>query len=108
MQQTNTSVLARRIRIRGDHVTLPYEVGWAREAVFFVQAEGPHPRLTIHAEVSPDGISWVRRDAVAVLESAESIAELPMTVFGNWLRLSVSGATPDAAARILVHLNAKG
>ncbi len=108
MQQTYTSVLARRVRIEGEFSTLPYEAGWAREALFFVQAEGEHPDLTIAAEVSPDGISWVRRPEGAVLGGEQTVAELPLTTFGNWLRLTVTGARPDAPARILVHVNLKG
>ena len=53
MQTTYTSVLARRIRIDGDFATLPYEAGWATEAVFFVQTEGEHPNMEIAVEVSP-------------------------------------------------------
>jgi len=108
MQKTYTSVLARRVRIDGDFATLPYEAGWASEAVFFVQAEGAHPELTIAAEVSPDGIHWIRRGSPVLLGAAAAIAELPVTGFGNWLRVTVTGATTDAGARILVHLSLKG
>ncbi|HLU63312.1 MAG TPA: DUF6385 domain-containing protein [Protaetiibacter sp.] len=108
MQKTYTSVLARRVRIDGEFATLPYEAGWASEAVFFIQAEGEHPELSIAAEVSPDGINWIRRGARAVLRSSDTIAELPVAHFGNWLRVVVTGASPDASARILIHLNVKG
>ena len=108
MQTTNTSVLARRVRIDGDYATLPYEAGWATEAVFFLQAEREHPALAVAVEISPDGINWVRRGTPVVLGSAESLVELAVTTFGNWLRLVVAGATPDEPARILVHLNLKG
>ena len=108
MQTTYTSVLARRVRIQGDFATLPYEAGWAAEAVFFVQAEGEHPDLAIAAEVSPDGINWIRRGSPVVLGAADPIVELPLRTFGNWLRLVVSGATPTEGARILVHVNLKG
>ena len=108
MQKTYTSVLARRVRIDGEFSTLPYEAGWASEAVFFVQAEGEHPDLAIVVEVSPDGIHWIRRGVPVVLAADAAIAELPVTAFGNWLRVTVSGAAPDAGARILVHVNLKG
>jgi hypothetical protein len=108
VQNTYTSVLARRVRIEGDFATLPYEAGWASEALLFVQAEGEHPDLVIAAEVSPDGINWIRRGSPVVLGAGETIAELPLTVFGNWLRVTVAGATPTAGARILVHVNLKG
>jgi hypothetical protein len=108
MQQTYTSVLARRVRIDGDFATLPYEAGWATEAVFFAQAEGEHPDLTLAAEVSPDGINWIRRGSPVVLGATDSIAELPLAMFGNWLRVTVTGATPAGRARILIHVNLKG
>jgi hypothetical protein len=108
MQTTNTSVLARRVRIDGDYSTLPYEAGWATEAAFFIQTEGDHPELTVTSEVSPDGIHWIRRGSPVTLPAAEALAELPLTAFGNWLRLSVTGASAAAQARILIHLNLKG
>lgn len=108
MQQTYTSVLTRRVVIDGDYATPPYEAGWASEAVIFVQTEGAHPDLVLATEISPDGINWIRRGPTATLASADAIAELALTTFGNWLRLRVTGATPTASARILVHVNGKG
>lgn len=108
MQKTYTSVLARRVRIDDAFATLPYEAGWASEALFFVQAEGEHPQLEIAAEVSPDGITWIRRGAPVVLAAGDAIAELPLTLFGNWLRVVITGASAEAGARILVHVNLKG
>lgn len=108
MQNTNTSVLARRVRIDGDYSTLAYEAGWASEALFFVQVEGEHPDLSVQAEVSPDGITWLTRGEAVTLSATESIVELPLANFGNWLRLSVSGASREQGARILIHLNLKG
>jgi hypothetical protein len=105
---TNTSVLARRVRINGDYATLPYEAAWAIEAVFFIQTEGDHPDLTVATEISPDGINWIRRGDPIVLAASHSLAELPLLAFGNWLRLSVTGALPSAPARILIHVNLKG
>lgn len=107
MQTTNTSVLARRVRISDDFATLPYEAGWATEAVFFVQTEGDHPDLAITVEVSPDGVNWIRR-AGATLAASESLVDVPVTVFGNWLRLGITGATSERPARVLVHVNLKG
>ncbi len=108
MQKTYTSVLARRVRIDGEFATLPYEAGWASEAVFFIQTEGEHPELEVAAEVSPDGINWIRRGTPVVLGAADAIVELPVAHFGNWLRVVVTGASPEAGARILIHLNVKG
>jgi hypothetical protein len=108
MLQNNTSVLARRVVIDGDFATLAYEAGWAREVVVFVQVEGEHPDLAVAAEISPDGISWIRRGEPVTLSADASIAELPLRGFGNWLRVTVTGASPLEPARILIHLNGKG
>ncbi len=107
MQTTNTSVLARRVRISDGYSTLPYEAGWATEGVFFVQAEGEHPDLAITVEVSPDGVNWRPRTGTT-LTAADSLVDLPVAQFGNWLRLVITGATPETPARVLVHLNLKG
>jgi len=108
VNNTTTSVLARRLRISSDYTTPPYEAGWATEAIFFLQVEGPHPELSITAEVSPDGIAWVRLGAEGRLLATESLVALPLAAFGNWIRLRVAGASTDDPARILVHVNLKG
>jgi hypothetical protein len=108
MQTTYTSVLARRLRVDGDFTTLPYEAGWATEAVVFVQTEGEHPKLEIAVEVSPDGINWIRRGSTVDMGEGDAITEIPVTTFGNWLRVTVRGSTPETGSRILIHLNLKG
>jgi len=108
MLNTHTSVLARRVRIDADFATLPYEAGWASEALLFTQVEGAHPELTITTEVSPDGINWIARGEPQTLHEDGSIAESPLTVFGNWIRLVIRGATPERPARVLVHVSLKG
>ncbi|MEO7235110.1 MAG: DUF6385 domain-containing protein [Lapillicoccus sp.] len=108
MQTTYTSVLARRVRIDGDFATLPYEAGWANEAVFFIQTEGEHPELEIAVEISPDGIHWLRRGRPVAIGVEDAIAEIPVTTFGNWLRVTVHGSTSETASRVLIHVNLKG
>ncbi len=108
MQTTHTSVLARRTTITSEFATLPHEAGWASEAVFFVQADGRHPELTIVGEISPDGINWVALTGANTLAEPASIVAIPLTTFGNWLRIRIGGATEAAPARVLVHLVLKG
>lgn len=108
MLNSHTSVLARRIRIDADFATLPYEAGWASEAIFFTQVEGAHPELRITTEISPDGIHWIERGDAQVLSATGSLAANGLTVFGNWIRLMVRGATPEHPARILIHVTLKG
>lgn len=108
MQTTNTSVLARRIWITSERTTLPYEAGWATEAVFFTQVDGEHPDLRLTTEISPDGITWIPRGEPRVLARDQTIMDCGLTVFGAWLRLRIEGASAEQPARILVHLNLKG
>lgn len=108
MQTTNTSVLARRIWITSEHATLPYEAGWATEAVFFTQVEGEHPDLRVTTEISPDGIAWIPRGETRTLAADQTIVDSSLTVFGAWVRLKIQGASEEQPARILVHLNLKG
>lgn len=107
MRTTNTAVLARRVRIHDEYATLPHEAGWASEAVFFTQAEGPHPALEITTEVSPDGISWIPREETRTLDTDATMIDSTLTVFGNWVRLRITGADHDHPARVLIHVNLK-
>ncbi|PYI37046.1 hypothetical protein CVS30_17500 [Arthrobacter psychrolactophilus] len=108
MQTIYTSVLARRVHINNSFRTLPYEAGWASEALVFVQAEGSHPDLTLGIDVSPDGITWLPRVGNITLSKGSTIAEIPITHFGNWLRVSVDGASDHDPARVLIHAALKG
>jgi hypothetical protein len=108
VQTTHTSVIARRVRISADFATLPHEAGWATEAVFFTQVEGVHPPLTVTAQISPDGINWLPRGEAQVLDEGVSMVANPLTVFGNWVRIAISGASEAKPARVLVHLTLKG
>jgi hypothetical protein len=108
VQTVHTSVIARRVRIDTDFATLPYEAGWATEAVFFTQVEGQHPPLTVTAEISPDGINWLPHGEPQVLDEDASMVATPLSVFGNWVRVTIRGATEASAARVLVHLTLKG
>jgi hypothetical protein len=108
MLNTHTSVLVRRVQIDADFATLPYEAGWAAEALFFTQIEGEHPELIITTEISPDGINWIARGEPRVLGEADAIAENSIVTFGNWIRLVITGASEQRSARVLVHLSLKG
>jgi hypothetical protein len=103
-----TSVIERRLEISAVHTTHPYEAGWAGEAVFFIQVEGRHPELSIQAQISPDGLHWVDRGGSCVMSAQEEIAAIDLVNFGGWLRLAISGATPEQPATVLVHLAMKG
>ena len=104
----NQSVLERRVPISGSYSTFPFEAGWASEAVFFIQTEGPHPALRLQPEMSPDGMNWTPMEAASELAANASIRAVRLQNFANWLRLTIEGATQDDPATILVHLSLKG
>lgn len=108
MHNVNTSVLARRVHISDEFATLPYEAGWASEGLIFVQTEGEHPELAVSVDVSPDGITWIERVGDVALSPGATIAEVPISNFGNWLRVRIRGARAEAPARVLVHAAMKG
>lgn len=108
MLTSATAVIERRTEIAGDHVTHPYEAGWASEALFFLQVPVPHPEITVQVQTSPDGITWVNRGKARVMHAHTDIIELGLERFGGWLRLALSGPTPESPATILVHLAMKG
>ncbi|WP_157612593.1 DUF6385 domain-containing protein [Ruania albidiflava] len=76
--------------------------------MFFTQAEEDHPELTIGAEISPDGISWVPWGDSVTLGEADRMAALALTRFGSWVRLVLTGASESRPARVLVHVSLKG
>lgn len=108
MLMFNQSVLERRVPISGPYSTYPFEAGWASEAVFFLQTEGPHPALRLQPEISPDGVNWTPMEGASELAANASIRALRLHNFGGWLRLTIEGATPGEPATILVHLSLKG
>ena len=107
LRESTTAVIVRGETWEGSFASEPFEAGWATEAVVFAQTEGDHPDLEISVEVSPDGIHWIRRAAATLAASAE-LVEVPLTSFGNWIRVVVTGAMSESTARVLVRLNLKG
>ncbi len=103
-----TSVIERRLPITDRHTTHPYEVGWASEAIFFVQTEGPHPVLSIQPEISPDGLAWLPADDTVQLAPDQQIQAVRLSRFGGWLRLNIAGAKHHEPATVLIHLALKG
>lgn len=103
-----TSVIERRLPITGRHTTHPYETGWANEAIFFVQTEGPHPALSIQPEISPDGLAWLPAAESVQLASDQQVQAVRLSHFGGWLRLNIAGAKDDEPATVLIHLALKG
>lgn len=108
MLTSATTLVERRTVLTGDYGTHPYEAGWAVEALFYVRTEGPHPPLTIQAQVSPDGVDWLDRGAPVSMPSDRSLIDLPLSGFGTWIRLFIAGSTSEQPTTLLVHLALKG
>jgi hypothetical protein len=106
-----TAVIARNETWQDYSFTEPYECGWAREAIVYLRAlkqpikvEG----VQAHIEYSPDGINWVDSGLVLQLPTqVDEIAWIPITHFGNWLRVSVK-LPKDSSICVLVSLHLKG
>ncbi len=113
LPQSHLSVVTRNITWAGpgEWTTEPQEVGWAREAIFFIRAlkpprwpEGP---LEAQVQVSPDGIHWADLGREMRLPAREGeMTFLPVRHFGGWLRLAVT-LPAEAEITVLVSLHLK-
>ncbi len=111
MRQSHTTVLERNTVWRGPFATEPYEVGWAREAVFFVRVLetdvlNQWPQAWV--EISPDGIQWCREGETLMLPDGADLPEQDLSFcrvehFGSWLRLA-GELPPDTFMRVIVYL----
>lgn len=103
-----TTVVERRTVFSADGATIPFEAGWAAEAVFFVQAEAGHPELRLTVEISPDGLAWTPHSETRVLTTSATLAAVSASHFGTWIRLRIDGASHSQPVTLLVHLTLKG
>lgn len=110
MRQFHTSVLERKKEFTGVMSTHPYEVGWAREAIFFVRVEsvsGVKGSLVARVQISADGVNWV--DEGTATEPLERPGNSFVRVhhFGGWLRLYGEVKGDDARFVVTVQLALK-
>jgi hypothetical protein len=64
--------------------------------------------LSVQPQISPDGLHWVDRGTPRKVAADDEITAIELTNFGGWLRLAITGATPETPATVLVHLALKG
>ncbi|KAA9154947.1 hypothetical protein FPZ12_030965 [Amycolatopsis acidicola] len=107
MRSTMTAVLERNTVVREDFRTEPYELPWAGEARFFVQALELTGSVEFRTEISPDGLHWCPLDDNRHRVDAAGLTSWPVTGFGQWLRLSCEVA-PGAVAKVRIYLVGKG
>ena len=108
LRESYTAVVERSDELRGDFATEPYECGWAGEAIFFVRTlerAGNLEDVTLHVQISADGIRWCDEGTSVTLGGAE-VVYCKVSHFGNWLRLA--GRLPDGASmRAIIALSLK-
>ena len=108
LRESYTAIVERSEALRGSFATEPYECGWAGEAIFFVrilERVGNIEGVTLHVQISPDGIRWCD-EGTAITLGEEEVAFGKVAHFGNWLRLR--GRLPDGASmRAIIALSLK-
>jgi len=108
LRESYTAIVERSEALRGDFATEPYECGWAGEAIFFVRTlerVGDLDDVTLHVQISADGIRWCDEGTCVTLGEVE-VVFCRVSHFGNWLRLA--GSLPDGASmRAIIALSLK-
>ncbi|MCY3709783.1 MAG: hypothetical protein OXG26_12895 [Caldilineaceae bacterium] len=108
LRESYTAIVERSEALQGSFATEPYECGWAGEAIFFVrilERAGNLEGITLHVQISPDGIRWCD-EGTAIALGEEEVAFGKVAHFGNWLRLS--GRLPEGAGmRAIIALSLK-
>ena len=113
MQESHTAVIERNVTWQGEFATEPYEVAWAREAIFFVRvlAKANAPDiLAAQVQISPDGMHWCKEGEILYIPTNDDDGDLDfcrVEQFGGWLRLA--GEVPvGASVTVIVYLVLKG
>ena len=108
LRESYTAIVERSQELRGSFATEPYECGWAGEAIFFVrilERAGDLEGVTLHVQISADGIHW-RDEGTSLTLSEAEVDFCKVGHFGNWLR--VAGALPEGASmRAIIALSLK-
>jgi len=99
MRQFQTNVLDFKFVYEAPFASEPFECGWASEAIFFVRIEevsGEQAALTVHAQISSDGVHW--KDAGAETGPLTECGDyfLRVTHFGGFIRFrgEITGRQP--------------
>jgi hypothetical protein len=110
MKNTHTAPLeVLSARTDGTFATEPHEAGWADEAIAMLyvrEVAGPQPQLVLSAQISVDGVRWFKHAADPLMAYAPGGYALPLTQFGNWLRLAgeITGGPTDEGTTMVIDL----
>lgn len=110
MRQSQAAVLERYRILEGEFTTEPYEVGWAGEARWFVQAlktSGPNTKLVLTTQVSPDGLHWCDAECPPQVAEGEGLVSWPVREFGQWLRVRGWVEGDEGSVKVLIYLTLK-
>ncbi len=85
-------------RPKGVFHTEPHEAGWADEAtamLYVRELKGAKAQVALRAQISVDGVRWFDHPTSLLVAKKVGGYALPLTHFGNWLRLAgeVRGGT---------------
>lgn len=110
MRSPHAVVLERNSVIEGTFATEPHEVGWATEAIWFVDMlDQLDADWSAHVEISPDGLRWLPHSADRHALNPLGVTAVSVVHFGTWLRLVLSPSenAPGSQARLMVTLTLK-
>ena len=109
LRRSFTAVLEKNTTFRSDFETEPYEVGWASEARWFVNALEVigDTALSVTPQVSPDGLHWCDEGSGPTWIHRPGLASIPLVNFGSWLRLKGRIRGQPGEVRIVVYLALK-
>lgn len=108
MKSAHTVVIERNTVAVGALETEPYEVGWATEALWFVEPLDPlDTTWRMRVRISPDGLRWCEHGDEVREVSSRGLTALPVARFGSWLQLVLSADDPAACARVMITLALK-
>lgn len=102
-----TAVVERNTVFAEELVTEPYEVAWAREARVFVRALELTGTIEATAEISPDGLFWMKEGSPPVRLEQPGLLSFPLREFGHWLRISLRNSGSAPTARVIIYLALK-
>ncbi|MGP5671010.1 hypothetical protein [Brachybacterium alimentarium] len=108
MRESQTAVLERGLDLTDQWATEPFETAWAGEARWFVQfLERGSGSVSLHSQISADGLTWVDHEDAPVSGEAAGILTAPVRDFGHWLRLVVTPAEGTVAPLVRIVLSLK-
>ena len=106
LNESTTAVLIRGETVSNNFSTEPYEVGWAKEAIFFLYNLEKDITGKFCVQISPDGFNWATDENHILIPKANYVSFIKINHFGNWLKF-VSSINGDEKTKIMATLHLK-